>query len=33
LFGDTSCIGPFGTTTALALAALVAAFFVFGSKH
>lgn len=33
VFGDTSCIGPFGTTTALALAALVAAFFVFGSKH
>jgi hypothetical protein len=33
LFGDTSCIGPIGTTTALALAALVAAFFVFGSKH
>ena len=33
-FGDTSCIGPIGTTTALVLAAaLVGAYFMFGGKH
>jgi hypothetical protein len=34
LFGDTSCIGPFGSTTALVLGvALAALFFLFGVKH
>ena len=32
LFGETSCIGPFGSTTALVLAALVAAMLFFGGK-
>jgi hypothetical protein len=34
LFGDSSCFGPIGSTTALVLgAAIVAAFFMFGGKH
>jgi hypothetical protein len=33
LFGDTSCIGPIGTTTALVLgAAALALFLMFGGK-
>lgn len=33
LFGETSCIGPFGTSTAILLGAIVAAFFLFGGKR
>lgn len=34
LFSDTTCYGPIGSTTALALgAALIVAFFMFGGKH
>jgi hypothetical protein len=32
LFGDTTCYGPIGSTTALVIGALVAALFIFGGK-
>jgi len=32
LFGDTTCYGPIGSTTALVIGALVAALFLFGGK-
>ena len=33
LFGETSCLGPFGNTTALLLGAALAAFFIFGGRR